>query len=233
MSITLIGFDADDTLWHSESHFALTEDRFQAMVRPWSPPDVTAERLLNRERANLEIFGYGVKGFVLSMIETAIEVSENAIPVAAIEQIIQWGKEMMAHPVELLDGVETVIDQLNGNYRTVIITKGDLFHQESKIAESGLADRFDHIEILSEKSPDNYRGVLHRCGETPARQFVMVGNSVRSDVLPVVEIGGHGVHVPYQVTWGHEVVADPPADADWHQLPSLLQLPELVARLSG
>ncbi len=233
MSITLIGFDADDTLWHSESHFALTEDRFQAMVRPWSSPDVTAERLLNQERANLEIFGYGVKGFVLSMIETAIEVSENAIPVAAIEQIIQWGKEMMAHPVELLDGVETVIDQLNGNYRTVLITKGDLFHQESKIAESGLADRFDHIEILSEKSPDTYRAVLHRCGGTPATQFVMVGNSVRSDVLPVIEIGGHGVHVPYQVTWGHEVVADPPADADWHQLPSLLDLPKLVARLSA
>ena len=231
MSITLIGLDADDTLWHSESHFALTEDRFQALVSPWSAPDQTAERLLARERANLEIFGYGVKGFVLSMIETAIEVSENAIPVGAIEQIIEWGKEMMAHPVELLDGVETVIDELNGHYRTVLITKGDLFHQESKIAESGLADRFDHIEILSEKTPDHYLGVLRRCGDIPVGEFVMVGNSLRSDILPVVKIGGHGVYVPYQVTWGHEVVADPPAETGWHRLSSLLELPNLVARL--
>lgn len=231
MSITLIGLDADDTLWHSESHFALTEDRFQALVSPWSAADQTAERLLARERANLDVFGYGVKGFVLSMIETAIEVSESAIPVGAIEQIIEWGKEMMAHPVELLDGVERVIDELNGHYRTVLITKGDLFHQESKIAESGLADRFDHIEILSEKTPEHYLGVLHRCGDIPVREFVMVGNSLRSDILPVIEIGGHGVHVPYQVTWGHEVVADPPAEGGWHRLSSLVELPNLVARL--
>lgn len=206
MAISLVGFDADDTLWHSESHFALTEDRFQALVRPWSDSEQTAERLLARERANLELFGYGVKGFILSMIETAIEVSESAIPVEAIEQIVGWGKEMMAHPVELIDGVTDVLDAVGRRYRMILITKGDLFHQESKIAESGLADRFERVEILSEKSPRHYREVLSRTG-VEASEFVMVGNSLRSDVAPVVEIGATGVHVPYTITWGHEQVA--------------------------
>jgi len=235
MAITLVGLDADDTLWHSESHFALTEDRFQALVKPWSDPSETAERLLSRERANLELFGYGVKGFILSMIETAIEVSEATIPPAAIEQIIGWGKEMMAHPVELIDGVPDVLDALGDDYRLVLITKGDLFHQESKIAESGLADRFDRVEILSEKSPSHYREVLSRCGDVPPQQFLMVGNSLRSDVLPVVAIGANAVHVPYNITWGHEQVQleDPPFDNGYRQLTSITELVPLLDQLSA
>jgi len=231
MTIALIGFDADDTLWHSESHFALTEDRFHALVAPWSEPGETADRLLARERANLELFGYGVKGFILSMIETAIEVSDSTIPPDAIAKIIGWGKEMMAHPVDLIDGVVDVLDTVGSRYSMVLITKGDLFHQESKVAESGLADRFDRVEILSEKSPESYRAVLDRCGGIAPADFVMIGNSVRSDVLPVVQIGGHGVHVPYSITWEHETVAPAHGSGDYHMISSIAELVPLLAEL--
>ncbi len=230
MVISLIGFDADDTLWHSESHFALTEDRFRALVSPWSERDQTSERLLARERANLELFGYGVKGFILSMIETAIELSDGAIPAGAIHEIVGWGKEMMAHPVELIDGVAEVLDTLGRSHRMVLITKGDLFHQESKIAESGLADRFERVEILSEKSPGQYRAVLDRCGVS-AGEFLMVGNSIRSDVAPVIEIGGIGVHVPYRITWGHEEATDDGLGDCYRSLASIRELPPLIAEL--
>ena len=231
MTIRLLGFDADDTLWHSESHFALTEDRFQALVRPWCDPEETAERLLARERSNLEVFGYGVKGFILSMIETAIEVSDSTIPPDAIAQIVEWGKEMMAHPVELIDGVVDVLDQVGKRFELVLITKGDLFHQESKIAESGLADRFSRVEILSEKSPEQYQAVLERCSALPG-EFLMVGNSLRSDVLPVVEIGGHGVHVPYHITWSHEHVDDEDGPPGCHRLESIKGLISLLANIA-
>ncbi len=234
MAISLIGFDADDTLWHSESHFALTEDRFRALVSPWSEREQTSELLLARERANLELFGYGVKGFILSMIETAIEVSDGAIPADAVRQIVGWGKEMMAHPVELIDGVTDVLDTVGRSHRMVLITKGDLFHQESKIAESGLADRFDGVEILTEKSPRHYLDVLERCG-VAADEFVMVGNSLRSDVAPVVEIGATGVHVPYRITWGHEELIDDSLEHcprhRTHSLASIRDLPGLLAEL--
>ncbi len=231
MTISLIGFDADDTLWHSESHFALTEDRFRALVSPWSAAEQTSELLLARERANLELFGYGVKGFILSMIETAIEVSDGTIPSDAIRQIVSWGKEMMAHPVELIDGVSDVLDFVASSHRMVLITKGDLFHQESKIAESGLAERFERVEILSEKSPEQYRNVLDRCGGVPAEEFLMVGNSLRSDVAPVVEIGGTGVHIPYAITWGHEQVTDNTLGNGYRTLASIGDLPRLLTDL--
>ena len=230
MTISTIGLDADDTLWHSESHFALTEQRFGALVRPWLPGEEAAEKLLGRERANLEVFGYGVKGFTLSMIETAIEASGGAIPAEALQQIVDWGKEMLRHPVELLPGVEETIDSLAAAYRLVLITKGDLFHQESKIAESGLAERFQHVEILSEKSPTHYLRVLDRHGVEPS-EFLMAGNSLRSDVLPVIEIGSHGVHIPYGITWGHERVDRAELEPSWHHLDSISDLPDLVGTL--
>lgn len=231
MTISLVGFDADDTLWHSERHFASIEERFRDLVAPWVPEDEAAERLLERERANLELFGYGVKGFTLSMIETAIEASRGTIPTSAVQQLIEWGKEILAHPVELLPGVLEAIDRLSDHVRLALITKGDLFHQEAKIAASGLADRFDRIEILSEKSPDQYRRVLERCDAAPA-EFMMVGNSLRSDVLPVVDIGGHGVLIPYQILWGHEKMDGDVIDAVWHQLDEIAQLPDLVNQLN-
>jgi putative hydrolase of the HAD superfamily len=230
MTITTIGIDADDTLWHSESHFAVTEERFSALVSPWLSGEEAADRLLEAERSNLAKFGYGVKGFTLSMIETAISASDGTIPSSAIQNIIDWGKEMLSHPVELLDGVSEVIDTLSGRYQLALITKGDLFHQESKIAESGLADRFDHVEILSEKSPEHYLGVLAKLGAAPA-DFMMVGNSVRSDVLPVVEIGGQAVHIPYGITWGHETVDRDKVEQCWHHLDRIAELPELIKTL--
>ncbi len=230
MTISTLGLDADDTLWHSESHFAVTEERFGDLVSPWLPGGEAASRLLDRERANLEVFGYGVKGFTLSMIETAIEASGGTIPAEALQQIVDWGKEMLRHPVELLPGVEETIESLQRDYRLVLITKGDLFHQESKIAESGLVERFEHIEILSEKSPQHYQRVLSRHG-LHAGEFVMAGNSLRSDVLPVIEIGAQGVHIPYGITWGHEKVDRSTVDASWHHLDRFSDLPELLGNL--
>ncbi|MGI9595379.1 MAG: HAD family hydrolase [Acidimicrobiales bacterium] len=230
MTISTLGLDADDTLWHSESHFAVTEQRFGELVSPWLSSDQAAEQLLTRERANLEVFGYGVKGFTLSMIETAIEASGGSVPTTALQQIVEWGKEMLSHPVELLPGVEETIDSLHSDYRLVLITKGDLFHQESKIAESGLAERFEHIEILSEKSPRHYRTVLDRHGLEPT-EFVMVGNSLRSDVLPVIEIGAQGVHIPYGITWGHEKVDRSEVEESWHHLDEIAELPRLLGDL--
>ncbi len=225
MNITTIAFDADDTLWHSETYFAVTEDRFRALLAPWSDADQVAGRLLERERANLELFGYGIKGFTLSMVETAIEASDGAIPTGAIQQIVDWGKEMLAHPVELIDGVEATLDALAGTYRLALLTKGDLFHQESKIAESGLADRFEVVEVMADKHESNYAKVLGRMGIAP-EEFMMVGNSVRSDVLPVLALGGRAVHVPYAVTWGHEAV-----DVDDVSWPTLESITELTAQL--
>jgi putative hydrolase of the HAD superfamily len=230
MTISVVGFDADDTLWHSESHFAVTEERFRALLEPWLPAEMVADRLLQRERANLEFFGYGVKGFTLSMIETAIEVSEGALPAAAVQELISWGKDLMSHPVELLDHVPETLDVLSGSYRLLLITKGDLFHQESKVAESGLAGHFERVEIVSEKSPDVYRRLLDRSG-VGAGEFVMVGNSLRSDVLPVVEIGGRAVHVPYGITWGHEAVELGDREVRWSRIDGLHQLPDLLAGL--
>lgn len=230
MTITTIGLDADDTLWHSESHFAITEERFGALVSPWLSGKEAADRLLDTERQNLATFGYGVKGFTLSMIETAVSASGGTIPSGAIQNIIDWGKEMLSHPVELLDGVSDVIDALSADYRLALITKGDLFHQESKIAESGLAERFDHVEILSEKSPEHYRSVLGRLGVEPG-EFLMVGNSVRSDVLPVVEIGGQAAHIPYGITWGHETVDREAVEMCWHHLDRITELLDLLQTL--
>jgi putative hydrolase of the HAD superfamily len=228
MSISVVGFDADDTLWHSENHFAITEERFRALLEPWLSANDVGDRLLARERNNLEVFGYGAKGFTLSMIETAIEVSDGSMPVSAIQELINWGKDLLTHPVELLDEVQETLSRLAGRYRLVLITKGDLFHQESKVAESGLSELFEQVEIVSEKSPDTYRKVLARCEVGPS-EFVMVGNSIRSDVLPVVEIGARAVHVPYGLTWGHEKVDTAGREVDWHQITHLGELPELLA----
>ncbi len=225
----LVGLDADDTLWHSEVHFELT----QAKVRQLLAPNIDIERfdaqLLAVERRNLGFFGYGVKGFALSLVETAIEVTDGRIPARDIGAILEWAKEMMSHPVELLDHVAEVVPAVARAHRVVVITKGDLFHQEAKVAASGLAEHFEGVEIVSEKAVGDYRKVLDRYGVEPSR-FVMVGNSLRSDVLPVVELGGWGVHVPYEITWAleHAELPDPLADRvvrldDLGQLPATLR----------
>lgn len=228
----MVGIDADDTLWHSESHFAVTEQQFTELVRPWLTEADAKQRLLDSERKNLHVFGYGVKGFTLSMIETVIEASGGAVSVDAVSEIIGWGKQMLQHPVELLPEVGETLQELAKSYRLVLITKGDLFHQESKIAESGVSEMFDQVEILSEKSPEQYAAVLDRC-QVSAEEFVMVGNSLRSDVLPVVELGGQGIHIPYELTWGHEKVDRDAVTSEWHHLDRFSQLPGLLEQLAG
>ena len=222
--IEVVAFDGDDTLWLSETFFVLTQQRFTALLSPWCDESETAGRLLERERQNLSHFGYGVKGFALSMIETAIEASEGDIPSAALGEIVEWARDMMEHPVELLPGVEETLDGLAGRYRLAIITKGDLFHQESKVAASGLADRFEAVHIVSEKDPVTYRSIVSGLG-VPTDRFLMVGNSTRSDIEPVLSIGGHAVHVPHDHTWALEH-----ADSDL-DVPVLARLVELLPLL--
>ena len=226
--ISLIGLDGDDTLWHSESYFAMTEEALAGLLAPYADGNDLRARMLDTERRNLRLFGYGVKGFTLSMIETAIELSGASIPATEIQAIIDQGKALLDHPIELLDGVDEVIDQLAEHHRLVIITKGDLFHQESKVAASGLADRVAGVEIVAEKDEATYRRILDRYGVAPA-EFVMIGNSVRSDVLPVIELGGYAAHVPYHVTWELEVVEPPELHHDrFWALESITSLPTLI-----
>lgn len=224
----LIAFDADDTLWHNESLYNMTQDRFKELLAPFHDGEIVDHQLYETEMRNLARYGYGIKSFTLSMIETAIELTEGRVGGAEIRQIIDFAHTMLAAPVRLIDGIEDVLAVLGADYRLMIITKGDLFDQETKLARSGLADYFDLVEVVSNKRPDTYAGLLAKHG-VDAHRFLMVGNSLPSDILPVLEIGGHGVHIPYHITWAHEVVdeAEVPDDRcatleDVRQLPALL-----------
>lgn len=211
MTVTLVAFDGDDTLWHNEPLFWATQQRFAELLAPYADAAALVDDLLATEVANLALFGYGIKGFVLSMIETAIQVSDGRVPNAVIQELLDRGKDMLAHPVHLLDGAAEAVAAVRASgRRTALITKGDLFDQEGKLARSGLADLFDAVEIVSEKDEATYRRLFARHGDG-AETAVMVGNSVRSDVLPVIAAGGWAVHVPYHTTWAHER-ADPPDD---------------------
>lgn len=232
-----VAFDADDTLWHSESVFEETHGRLVALLSPWVDAERLERTLLDTEARNLKTFGYGVKGFTLSMIETAIEITSARIGAAEIGAILKLGKAMMDHPVELIDGVAETLDALApeataGRIRLIVITKGDLFHQESKVARSGLAERFESVEIVAEKDEATYRRILQRGGTAPDR-FLMIGNSMRSDILPVLDLGGQAVHIPYRITWAHEAVSRPEvAPPGFHTLDSIREVPALVARLA-
>jgi putative hydrolase of the HAD superfamily len=231
MNLTTIAFDGDDTLWHNEPLFWASTQRFQEVLAPYSEPQALAERLLATEIANLSLFGYGIKGFVLSMIETAIEVSDGRVPTSVIAEFIARGKDMLAHPVHLLDGVAETLAALRAmGFRLVLITKGDLFDQESKLARSGLAELFHGVEIVSEKDAATYARVLARLGDG-AERAVMVGNSVRSDVLPMLVAGGHAVHVPYVSTWEHERADAPDGHPRFHRVASMAEVPALLRRL--
>ncbi|MBP2302254.1 HAD family hydrolase [Azospirillum picis] len=224
--IDTIGLDGDDTLWHNESLFSMTQERFRALLAHAARPDDLDRRLLEAERANLRVYGYGIKGFVLSMIETAIAVTDGQVQARDLQSLIEFGKAMLDHPVDLLPGVADVVEALSRSHRLILITKGDLFDQESKIARSGLADRFDAVEIVSEKDPATYRRVMQRHGVDPAR-FAMVGNSVRSDILPVLAAGARAVHIPYAITWAHEEAEAP--DGQYGRIDTIRDLPPLLA----
>ncbi len=231
--LDLIAFDADDTLWHSEVHYHEVQQRFRALLDPYGVAHQADSRLLQTEQRNLACYGYGVKGFTLSLVETAIELTDGKISGAEIRSILDWARDILLAPVTLLDGVEAAVARLAATHTLMLITKGDLHHQERKISGSGLRDYFRHIEIVSEKSRGTYAQVLARYNVAPAR-FLMVGNSVRSDILPVLELGGWGVYIPYHVTWAHET-SDPPeaGNGRFFELAHVGQLPALIERLDA
>jgi len=206
-NISVIAFDADDTLWHNENIYINTHEKFKQLLRQYHNDEWIQQRLNETEIRNLQHFGYGIKGFTLSMIETAIELSEGRVSANEIQKIVDLGKEMLRAPVELLDGVAATIAQLASSYKLMLITKGDLLDQESKIARSGLGDYFSHIEVVSEKDVETYRRLVAKHGIAPER-FLMVGNSLKSDILPVIAMGGQAVYIPYQTTWEHERVVE-------------------------
>jgi putative hydrolase of the HAD superfamily len=211
LAITTIGFDADDTLWHNERFFKLTEARFTELIGKYAEGADIGDRLLAAEKRNLAAYGFGIKGFTLSMIETAIEITGGKVPADVIGEILATGREMLAHPVETLPHARETLEALAGSYRLVLVTKGDLFDQERKLAQSGLGELFNGVEIVSDKTAATYQRVFTRYGDGPERSM-MVGNSLKSDVLPAIEAGSWGVHVPHDLMWGLEH-ADAPIDA--------------------
>jgi putative hydrolase of the HAD superfamily len=231
--IEVVALDGDDTLWHNELQFSMTQARFCELVSPYAPEANLDARLLATERTNLSTYGYGVKSFTLSMVETAIEVSEGRVPASVIERILEAGKAMLSHPVELLDGVAEAVEALSERHTLMVITKGDLFHQESKLARSGLAERFRRVHIVSEKDEATYRRIIDAEPVAPER-FLMAGNSLRSDVLPVAALGAHAVHVPFHTTWIVEhVEPEEAARYEFSTIESLFELPALIDRLDG
>jgi putative hydrolase of the HAD superfamily len=205
--IRTIAFDADDTLWHNETYYREAEALFCEMLAPYHDAEWIRQRLTETEMGNLAHFGYGIKSFTLSMIETAVELSEGRITGHEVQRIIRLGRDMLAHPVEPLSEVQATLEALQRRYELLVITKGDLLDQESKLARSGLGHYFSGLEVVSEKDEAAYRAILARRKIDPA-EFLMVGNSVKSDILPVVAMGGQAVYVPYATTWVHEHVAD-------------------------
>ncbi|MFZ5669329.1 MAG: HAD family hydrolase [Pseudomonadota bacterium] len=230
MPVTTVGLDADDTLWHTESLFRLTHARFVDLLSPYADAATLEARLAEVEQRNLRLYGYGVKGFTLSMIETAMELTQDRVSVGVVKQILAAGREMLSEPVEPLPGVDRALNALAERYRLVLITKGDLLHQEQKLAASGLGDLFAAVEIVSEKDADTYRRVFERHG-SGADQAVMAGNSMRSDILPALDAGCWGALIPYPLVWAHEAAEAPTGHERYVELGSIRELPEWVASL--
>ncbi|MES2859981.1 MAG: HAD family hydrolase [Pseudomonadota bacterium] len=228
MPITTVGLDADDTLWHNETIFRLTQARFVDLLADHGDEATIEARMAETERRNLRLYGYGVKGFTLSMIETAMELCHGGAPPEVVREILAAGREMLAHPVETLPGVDEALATLSERYRLILITKGDLMDQERKVAASGLGDLFAAVEIVSEKDRNTYDRVFARHG-TGAVEAAMVGNSMKSDVLPALDAGAYGVHIPYVVTWAHELAAAPEGHARFGTLDTITALPSWIS----
>ncbi|MCM5662881.1 HAD family hydrolase [Galbibacter mesophilus] len=213
-SIKVIGFDADDTLWVNETYFREAEQEFAKLLSGYETENKIDQELFKMEMQNLEIYGYGIKGFMLSMVESAIDLSNGKVDNATISKILNLGKEMLNKPVEVLDGVEEVLKTLVDKYRIILLTKGDLLDQERKLEKSGLSKYFHHIEVLSDKKEENYKNLLEHL-EIDVNEFLMVGNSLKSDVLPIVNIGAKAIHVPFHTTWAHEMVKEEDASGNY------------------
>ncbi len=228
--LTTIGFDADDTLWQNEQFFRLSERRFGELLADHAEPGDLGQRLLDIEKRNLDRYGFGIKGFVLSMVETAIEVTGGKVPAATIGQILDMGREMLVHPVETLPAVRETLAELAQSHRLVLITKGDLFDQERKIAASGLGELFSAVEIVSDKKADTYRRIFARHGDGAGRAM-MVGNSLKSDVVPAIEAGSWGIHVPHDLTWVLEHVDAPREAPRFREVETVAAIPDLVRQI--
>ncbi len=227
-SFRAIGFDADDTLWHNENIFEHVHERYRELLARYHDAATVDRTLFATEMRNLARYGYGVKGFMLSAIETAIDLTDGRISADEIRTLIRLGHDMLDHPVELLDGVADTVAALAKSHRLLLITKGDLRDQERKLAKSGIAEHFTHVEILSEKDEAAYAAVLRQHG-IEAEEFLMVGNSLKSDILPVLALGGAGAHVPYHLLWGGERVEQTPyAPGRFYQLKNIRELPALL-----
>lgn len=204
-NIKIIGFDADDTLWHNMIYFAEIEEQYVKLLSEFASDDKIKKDLFSTEIKNIDIYGYGVKSFMLSMIENAIKISNGKVDTYAITKMIELGQHLLRRPVVLLDGVKETIENLSQNYRLIVATKGDLIDQQSKLDRSGLAKFFHHVEIMSDKNENSYLEMLKHLDIKPNR-FLMIGNSLKSDILPVVKIGGYGIHIPFDITWQHEYI---------------------------
>ncbi len=221
-----LAFDADDTLWHNETHYAETQEAFRALLRPYHDDAWIDARLHDTEMRNLRSYGYGIKAFTLSMLETALELTEHRLDGRGLRQVLDLGRAMLAKPVEPLPGVAEVLHALAGAFDLMLITKGDLFDQETKLAKSGLGTHFSQVEIVSEKDEATYAAILQR-HRLPTGSFTMVGNSVKSDILPVLALGARAIHIPYHTTWAHELV-ETPQGAAFPVLDSIRDLPFLL-----
>jgi putative hydrolase of the HAD superfamily len=229
--LDLVAFDADDTLWHNLIHFDAAEREFGEMFSDCLPAEEATARIMAAERRNIPVYGFGVKSFTLSMIETAIEISGGKIESARISKLIDMGRGMLGHDIELLPHAEDSLKALHGEFKLLLITKGDLHHQERKVLASGLAHYFEGIEIVSDKKPHTYEKICKRYGSLPSRTL-MAGNSIKSDVLPMIEAGGYGVYVPFEILWGHEHEDVPPDTPRFFEVKDLTEMEALILKLN-
>jgi putative hydrolase of the HAD superfamily len=229
MKLKVIAFDADDTLWVNEPYFLNTEKKFCSLLEDFLPQHTVSSELFKIEIENLSLYGYGIKGYILSMIEAALKISDKKISLEVVELILEYGKEMLNEPIELLDGVDDVLSALKKQYRLVVATKGDLLDQERKLKKSGLAHYFHHIEIMSDKREEDYTKLIKHL-DIKSEEFMMIGNSLKSDIMPVLNIGGHAIHVPFHTTWAHEHVETNLIHDNFKQADSLSEiLPYILA----
>jgi len=226
-NIKVIAFDADDTLWVNEPYFREVEQQFCVLLKDFMPEDTCNKILFEIEMQNLPTYGYGIKPFALSLIEAAITISEHKIPIETISKLIEIAKEMLNKPIELIDGIEETLKQLSKKYRLVMATKGDLLDQERKLIKSGLEKYFHHIEVMSDKQPKNYLKHIKHLDIQP-EELLMVGNSLKSDILPVLEIGASAIYIPFHTTWEHEKVSDPVIHTNFIELKEASELMDIL-----
>jgi putative hydrolase of the HAD superfamily len=232
MPITTIALDADDTLWENEQFFRLTEQRFADLLKDYTDAPDLNDRLIASVTRNLSFYGFGMKGFALSMVETALDITDHRVPGTVIAEILAAGRELLSYPIETLPYVDQALDRLQETHRLILVTKGDVFDQERKLAASGLAEYFAAIEIVADKNPATYARIFERHTDGPDHT-VMVGNSLRSDILPPLEAGSYAVYVPHDLTWSYEQAEEPTGHARYARIDHLGQLAEAIAQLEG